>query len=192
MLFYFDRRILWCAFQGLSPLQIAVAVGLYQRRLPLPASDARCPPPLRKLITACFARDPKSRPSAAEAAKALSLMLKQHCTYNTLVPAAAGEDSPACDAGDTEHADVQFQALGDALLSTLLMDTALTHTSMQSSFDTALTDDAVPFRTAQGVNSTGGVTAMFRAQRALAAVAAPGSATARHRDIAGAGEAGEP
>lgn len=64
-------------WEGLAPLQVAVSVVVYRKRVQPPQGDALCPLPLRKLIDACMSPDPKARPSAAEVAKKLVLLSRR-------------------------------------------------------------------------------------------------------------------
>ena len=68
------RRVPW---EGLTTLQIAVRVALERFQLPVGGEAFEgVPARLQKLLQACFAEDPKRRPSADEAAKVLMLMLR--------------------------------------------------------------------------------------------------------------------
>ncbi|KXZ44071.1 hypothetical protein GPECTOR_74g685 [Gonium pectorale] len=59
---------------GLLAVQIACAIKVSGRRLPLESlPPERCPPKLRALLTACWEQDPSRRPAAAEVVKTLAL-----------------------------------------------------------------------------------------------------------------------
>ncbi|KAG2492560.1 hypothetical protein HYH03_009222 [Edaphochlamys debaryana] len=80
---------------GMTAVQIAYEVVLLDHRLPIPPLRApggsepeRWPPRLRSLLTACFERDPRRRPAAAEAVKALALALEDLDRPPSLRPSA--------------------------------------------------------------------------------------------------------
>ncbi|KAG2486624.1 hypothetical protein HYH03_014681 [Edaphochlamys debaryana] len=63
-------------WQGCSLYEVAHALTTRGARLPLDSlPEARCPPRLRALLQQCWERDPRRRPAAAEAVKALALAL---------------------------------------------------------------------------------------------------------------------
>lgn len=65
-------------WRGETPLAVAYKVTISKERLPLHVlDDQRCPRKLRKLIEECWDADPRRRPSAAVAAKQLTLVLQQ-------------------------------------------------------------------------------------------------------------------
>ncbi|KAG2496766.1 hypothetical protein HYH03_005174 [Edaphochlamys debaryana] len=66
-------------WQDMTPVQVACAVVLAKRRLPLPppwGEQERWPLRLCELVQQCFDQDPQRRPAAAEIAKALTLALQ--------------------------------------------------------------------------------------------------------------------
>ncbi|KAG2486625.1 hypothetical protein HYH03_014682 [Edaphochlamys debaryana] len=66
-------------WQGCSLYEVAHALTTRGARLPLDSlPEARCPPRLRALLQQCWERDPRRRPAAAEAVKALALALLAH------------------------------------------------------------------------------------------------------------------
>ncbi|KAG2492559.1 hypothetical protein HYH03_009221 [Edaphochlamys debaryana] len=93
---------------GMSAVQIAYEVALLNHRLSVPpptapgGSDAnRWPPRLRSLLTACFERDPRRRPAAAEAVKALALALEELDRPPSLRPSAERPSPAALDRAPT-------------------------------------------------------------------------------------------
>ncbi|KAG2486626.1 hypothetical protein HYH03_014683 [Edaphochlamys debaryana] len=65
-------------WQGCSLYEVAHALTTRGARLPLDSlPEARCPPRLRALLQQCWERDPRRRPAAAEAVKALSMVLAE-------------------------------------------------------------------------------------------------------------------
>eukprot|EP00198_Chlamydomonas_reinhardtii_P013236 XP_001702573.1 predicted protein [Chlamydomonas reinhardtii] len=64
-------------WEGHLPVQIAVEVAVQGKRLPLDKlTQARCPAPLRELISQMWDADPLRRPAAAEVVKALEMMIE--------------------------------------------------------------------------------------------------------------------
>ncbi|KAG2486623.1 hypothetical protein HYH03_014680 [Edaphochlamys debaryana] len=87
-------------WQGCSLYEVAHALTTRGARLPLDSlPEARCPPRLRALLQQCWERDPRRRPAAAEAVKALALAL---LAYKAGLEAAGGNTppQPGCGPGD--------------------------------------------------------------------------------------------
>jgi len=61
-----------CHRHSAAPLQLVN----YDRRPPLDALPSSCPSSMRKLIKACWRRNPRERPSAAEVVRKIGLIQK--------------------------------------------------------------------------------------------------------------------
>ncbi|KAG2451002.1 hypothetical protein HYH02_004272 [Chlamydomonas schloesseri] len=77
-------------WEGMRPVVVGFQVAMERKRPPLPGPDhPLCPPGLRSLIERCLRHNPEERPSSAEIAKRLTLLLAEHCGDLGLGPAGA-------------------------------------------------------------------------------------------------------
>eukprot|EP00198_Chlamydomonas_reinhardtii_P005904 XP_001695240.1 predicted protein [Chlamydomonas reinhardtii] len=87
-------------WEGMRPVVIGFQVAMERKRPPLPAPDhPLCPPGLRSLIERCLRHNPEERPSSAEIAKRLTLLLGEHCGDLGLGAAVAAAAAAAASSG---------------------------------------------------------------------------------------------